>query len=135
MYFISITIVIVANILYSIFQNIIPNEINPIVALCCMYIGGIVAVLPFFLKTRKKYKKQHFNKRVILFSITNIILDLGFLLAFRYGWEISYFNIVSNITILIILTITGILFFKEKLTLINILGIFIGITGLVILNL
>ena len=139
MYILSITIVIIASVCYTIFQNFIPNDINPIIALCSMYLSGMVVASIFYLLTKEKNPntkiKKIFNWRIFAFGITNIIIDSGFLLAFRYGWEISLLNIISNVLILIGLTIIGIAFFKEKLSLLNSIGLVIGIIGLVVLYL
>jgi len=137
MYFISIGIVIIANVLYSLFQNIIPANINPAIALCCMYIGGLVFAIPFYIKNNINHIKINKNIwiRALIFALINIVLDLGFFLAFKSGWSIGYFNIITNISILILLTLIGIIFYKEKITLTNFIGIIIGIIGLSILNL
>ncbi len=136
MYYFSISLVIIANVLYTLFQDIIPNEVNPAVAVCCMNIAALLCSLPFYFKNRRKNRTvdKSMGKRAVLFGITGIVIDLGFFLAFKSGWTIGYFNIITNITILIVLTVIGTLFFKEKLSLINILGIIVGVIGLSILN-
>jgi uncharacterized membrane protein len=136
MYFISISIVIICNVLYTLFQDAIPNGINPAVAILCMNIGGLLFALPFYFANKKNNYKTNKNvfKYAILLGITGIISDLGFLLAFKSGWEIGYFNVITNVIILISFTMIGAVFFKEKLSLTNIIGIFIGIIGIAILN-
>jgi uncharacterized membrane protein len=119
------------------FQNLIPAEINPVIALCCMYLGGFICAVPFYFKTKKKYKKnkKSLGPRALLFGITNILIDLGFFLAFKSGWSVGYFNITTNICILIVLTITSVIFYKEKMSMLNFFGIIVSIIGLSILNL
>jgi uncharacterized membrane protein len=136
MYYFSISLVIISNIFYSFFESIIPGDVNPVIALCSMYTGGFLIVLPFYIKNRNKYKvrKNHFEFRVVLFALANMLTDLGFLLAFRLGWKLGTFNIISNISVLIILTILGIFIYKEKLTTMNLFGIILGIIGLYLLN-
>lgn len=136
MYYFSISIVIVANIFYTFFQSVVPNEVNPVISLCCMYVGGSLIVIPFYLKNMNKYKarRHKFGLRVILFAITNILIDLGFLLAFRSGWQLSNFSVISSVAILVLLAFTGTIIFKEKLSFINIVGIITGVIGLLILN-
>lgn len=137
MYIISIGIVIVSNVFYSLCQNLIPSTVNPVIALCCMYLGGLLFAIPLYLKNKDKYKKANKGlwKRAIIFALVNIVLDLGFFLAFKSGWSIGYFNIITNICILILIMLIGILFYKEKITFLNFIGIVIGIIGLSILNL
>lgn len=137
MYYISIIIVIVSNIFYSVFQDSIPNHLNPLVALFFMYIAGMTVAFAFFLKTRKEYHsklKNHIEWRILAFGLTNIVIDFGFLTAFRENWGLGILNITSNILILIFLTIVGRMWFKEKLSLINVLGIVVGVFGLTLLS-
>ncbi len=137
MYIISMIIVIVSNVFYSLFQNLIPSNVNPAIALSCIYLGGLVFAIPLYIKNKDKYKKANKGlwKRAIIFALINIGLDLGFMLAFKSGWSIGYFNIVTNISILILILLIGIIFKKEKISLINFIGIIIGLLGLSILNL
>ena len=137
MYIISIGIVIISNVFYSLFQSLIPVGVNPIIALTCIYLGGLVFAIPLYLKNKNKYKKANKGlwKRAIIFALINITLDLGFFLAFKSGWSIGYFNIVTNICILILIMLIGVIFYKEKITLVNFVGIIIGLVGLSILNL
>jgi drug/metabolite transporter (DMT)-like permease len=136
MYYFSISLVIISNIFYSFFESIIPCEVNPAIALCSMYIGGVLIALPFYIKNRKKFRKhkEHFELRVILFGIANMLTDLGFLLAFRSGWELGTFNVITNITVLIVLATIGVFLYEEKLTTMNVFGIILGIIGLYLLN-
>jgi len=144
MYLISMLIVIIANIGYILFQDFIPSSIDPIVSLCCMYGSGMIVAAMFFLLTKEhkthKQRKQANKKysmwswRVLAFSAVNIMIDAGFLLAFRYGWEVSIMTVISNVFILIGLTVIGIIFFKEKLSLTNFIGLLCGIVGISILS-
>jgi drug/metabolite transporter (DMT)-like permease len=136
MYYFSISLVIISNIFYSFFESIIPGAANPVIALCSMYTGGVLIALPFYIKNRNRFKKRknNFECRVILFALANMMTDLGFLLAFRSGWELGTFNIISNIAVLIVLTALGVFVYKEKLTAMNVFGIVLGILGLYLLN-
>jgi drug/metabolite transporter (DMT)-like permease len=136
MYYFSISLVIISNIFYSFFESVIPSNINPAIALCSMYIAGGLIALPFYIKNKGKYKikRHHFWHRIVLFALVNMLTDLGFLLAFRSGWELGTFNVIANISILIVLAIVGIFLYKEKLTKLNVFGIILGIVGLYLLN-
>lgn len=136
MYYLSLIIIIVASVIYTFFQNITPSDVNPIIALCLMYMGGIIIALPFYLNTRGEHKKQkkHFEWRIVYFSLTNIVIDLGFLLAFRSGWALGTLNVIANIIVIIVLAIMGVIFFKEKLSTVNVVGIITGVIGLILLS-
>lgn len=138
MYYISILIVICANILYNIFQSMVPIDVNTLIALCTIYISSLILTIILYFKTRNTLIKSGFENKiswqVIAFGLTIILIDTGFLLAYREGWEFGLLNIILNFIVLIILAIIGKIFFKENLSFINILGIGIGILGVTLLN-
>jgi len=61
-------------------------------------------------------------------------LEVGFLLAYRAGWNISMAGIVSASAVALVLIPVGLVVFKEKLTVFNLLGVLLCIVGLVMVN-
>jgi drug/metabolite transporter (DMT)-like permease len=61
-------------------------------------------------------------------------LEVGFLLAYRAGWNLNTTAVASNATAALVLLPTGILFFKERPSLVNIAGVFVCVLGLVMIN-
>jgi len=61
-------------------------------------------------------------------------VEIGTLLAYRSGWQISLLSIMVNVVASLMLVLIGGIFFKEKLSLINLLGVVICIVGLVMVN-
>jgi multidrug transporter EmrE-like cation transporter len=56
------------------------------------------------------------------------------LLVYRAGWNIGIAAVLVNVVASLILVPVAIFLFKEKLSLINIVGILVCLTGLVMLN-
>jgi multidrug transporter EmrE-like cation transporter len=67
-------------------------------------------------------------------GIAIIGLELGFLLAYRAGWNISLAGLVSNVIVGLVLLPVGLLLFQEKLTPLNLAGVVVCIAGLVMIN-
>lgn len=61
-------------------------------------------------------------------------LELGYILAFRAGWNISTCSLVANIALAVILLFIGMLFFQEKLTGNQFIGIALCLVGLFFVN-
>ena len=61
-------------------------------------------------------------------------IEIGFLLAYRAGWQISILAVVVNVAATLLLIPVGLIFFGEKLAPINIVGIFLAIIGLILAN-
>lgn len=133
MFYFSIAIVIISNVFYTIFSYIIPHNANPLIALCCMYLAGFILALIFYYSSKdrseEKRERKRFNWRIIAFALTNIIIEYGFMMAFRYGWDMGITNTITNIISLILLMLIGTFFLREKLTFINIIGIVLGTIG------
>jgi len=61
-------------------------------------------------------------------------LEVGFILVYRAGWNISIAAIVVNVAVTVLLVPVGILLFSEKLSAMNYVGIVVCIAGLVMAN-
>ncbi len=61
-------------------------------------------------------------------------LELGFLLAYRAGWKISFAALVSNIAVTLVLIPIGILAYREGLTSSKVVGILLSLSGLWVLS-
>ncbi|MEN8904688.1 MAG: hypothetical protein ABF289_01880 [Clostridiales bacterium] len=138
MYYISILLIILANIFYHFFQKSTPNNINPIASLIVTYITaliGCIIILIFYPKDTNfigSFKGLNWVSYALGFTI--IFLELGFLLAYRAGWNISYGAVFCNVILTLLLIPIGILFFKEDISTINLIGIPLCIIGLIFIT-
>ena len=90
--------------------------------------------MPHELPTPWSYITVLFHPWVGL-GVVLVGLELGFLLAYRANWNLSYAALVANIIVALVFIPIGLLVFKEKVTLTNILGVFVCVAGLVMINL
>jgi multidrug transporter EmrE-like cation transporter len=67
-------------------------------------------------------------------GLTVVGIEIGFLLMYRAGWNISVGALVVNIGATLMLIPIGLLFFKEQLTPLNVLGVVVCMIGLVMIN-
>ncbi|AAK76919.1 drug/metabolite transporter (DMT)-like permease [Clostridium acetobutylicum] len=138
MYYIPILLTIIANVFYHIFQKSIPDNTNPIASLILTYGTALVGSIIIFIFYPKhngfsaSFKGLNWTSCALGASI--ILLELGFLLAYRAGWDVSLGAIVSNVAVTLVLVPIGILFFKENISMINLLGIPFCILGLILIN-
>lgn len=137
-YYISIVIVVLSNILYHVFQKSIPQQFNPFVSLIVTYITAIVfslVLLPFCNSnfSISEHLKYSFWPSIALgFAIVG--LEVGFLLAYRSGWDISIASVLSNISVAIFLIPVGLLIYKESFSKINFVGIIFCVVGLILVR-
>ena len=138
LFYFSIGLAITSTLLYHITQKLTPANVNPALALIVTYITALVLcvlLLPFFpLRTGFQAALGQLNWASFALAFAIVGLEVGFLLAYRAGWNISIAAIFVNVAGTLLLVPIGLLFFKEKLSPINMIGILVCILGLVMVN-
>ncbi|HEX9597634.1 MAG TPA: EamA family transporter [Anaerolineales bacterium] len=139
MFYGAIALTILSNLLYHLFQKVIPGNVNPMVSLAVTYLVAATAtllLLPLFpVQGTLGAELRKVNWASVALGGVIVGLELGFLLAYRAGWNLNLANLVSNTTVAILLIPLGLLLFKEHLSPLNILGVILAIAGLVLVNL
>lgn len=137
-FYLSIALTVVANVLYHVFQKLTPTAVNPMLALAVTYATATLVCLAFIplypTSLSLAESVRNLNWASIALGIAIVGLELGFLLAYRAGWNISLGAVVSNVTVALLLVPIGLGFFREQLTGVNLLGMGLCIVGLIMLN-
>lgn len=135
----AIALTVLSNVLYHVFQKLIPGNVNPLLSLAVTYLIAATAtllLLPLFpLQGPLGAEIRKLNWASLGLGAVIVGLELGFLLAYRSGWNISIASLVANTTVALLLIPVGLLLFKEELSAVNILGVVLAIAGLVLVNL
>lgn len=129
----SAGIAILATVAYHFFVKKIPSGINPIVSVIGIYAVVLVislAILPFVIE--KGTVLEHFrqlNWIQVVLAVVVLGMELGFLLMYRYGWDLSVGNVVTGVVINIVLMAIGVVFLRERLSTMNLVGLVMCIAG------
>jgi uncharacterized membrane protein len=126
-----------STVLYNLFQKLTPSDANPALALSITYGVSLAATLMLFVfypTTSLGASFQKLNWASFALGLAIFGVEIGTLLAYRAGWQISLLSIMVNVVASLALVLIGIIFFKEKLSFINLLGILVCIGGLVMVN-
>ncbi len=116
-------------------QSKFDESIIPVFTAVTFGIAGIIGIIiSFFAKVRVK---NYFNTRTILHGILLGLLNYGslFFLVLALstsGLDSSIVFGINNIGVIILSIIVAFAFFKEKITLINLVGIIISIVSIII---
>jgi multidrug transporter EmrE-like cation transporter len=62
------------------------------------------------------------------------MIELGFLLMYRYGWNLSTGNLVTGVFINVALVALGLGLLGEKLNAVNLVGIALSILGVALIS-
>lgn len=135
-YVVSIGTVIVSIVLYQIAQRAMPRNLNPFYVLIFIYLLGaalsLVASLFFPADRSLSGFSRNLNWAAPVLAVSIVGLEIGYLLAYRAGWDLALAPIVANVAAILILVPVGFLFFRESLTPVKTVGILLCIVGFVL---
>lgn len=135
LYWSSIVLVVLSNVAYHIVQKNTPGNVSPALTLAATYMTAAVlcfgAYLIFPGKDGVLAGFRHLNWTALALGVAIIGLELGFLLAYRAGWNISTAALVANIAVSVLLIPVGLLFFQEALKPVHVVGMVLCVAGLV----
>lgn len=138
LFYFAMALTILSGVLYHIFQKLTPTQVNPLLAMLVTYGTALVIcliLLPLYPARRGvRESLRHLNWASFALALAIVGLEIGFLLAYRAGWNISLGAIASNVAVAVVLVPVGLLLFKEKISLVNFIGIVVCIAGLVMIN-
>ena len=138
-YTISLPLIIVGVLLYSVSQKSIPKDANALVAIASTYFIALVSCVVVLL-FNGEFKKgtSFFNHQkllpIVFLGISIIMVELGFLYAYRTGWKISTASIITGSFTTVALALIGVMWYREELTIINIVGIVLSLIGVILIN-
>lgn len=139
MFYGAIALTVLSNVVYHLFQKVIPTGVNPLLSLAVTYVVAAFAtvlLLPLFpMQGPLALEVRKLNWASVGLGAVIVGLELGFLLAYRAGWNLSLASLVANTTVALLLIPLGILLYKEHLSPLNMLGIVFAIAGLILVNL
>lgn len=138
MMFISVAIVVLSNIFYHITQKSTPEAVNPFGALLITYLTAIAFTLVGMFVYRPEGGAVQVFKGVnwtsVVLGLAIVGLEIGTLLMYRSGWQISLGALAANIALAVLLIPIGIFLYHETLSLSKVVGILLCVAGLYFIN-
>ena len=138
LFYFSITLAIVSSALYHFAAKSTPSNVNFTVSLLVTYAVALVVVLFTFvffpIRNGLSFELKQLNWASIVLAIAVVGIEFGFLLTYRAGWHLGIAAVLVNVIGSLIMIPVAIFVFKDKISLINIMGILVCLVGLVMLN-
>lgn len=131
-------IAIAATVGYHVVLKLMPAAANPYLSLAATYAITTVAfvcvyaVAPGSAPMREAFGQL--NWTTLALGAVVVFLDLGFLMLYRGGFDVSLGQIITQSAAALLLLLLGVAFFAEKLSLANIGGILLCVAGLWLIN-
>ena len=134
-----IALVVISNTLYQICAKSVPEGMNPLASLTVTYlIGAAVSCVMYYLLNRDANLLREIrltNWAPVVLGVVIVGLEVGFIYAFRAGWQVSVTQIITSAAVAVILIFAGYLLYHEAITWNKIVGMIVCIAGLVLINL
>ena len=135
-----IALVVFANVMYQICAKSMPASINPLAALTVTYFIAMVSSGGLYFAINRgdanllvEYSKL--NWVPFVFGFVLVALEVGFIYAYKAGWQVNTASIVQSAFLAAALIFVGFLLYHEPLTWNKLIGIAICVIGLVFINL
>ena len=133
-----LALVVLSNTLYQVCAKSVPEGMNPLASLTVTYlIGAVVSCVMYYLLNRDANLFREIrltNWAPIVLGVVIVGLEVGFIYAFRAGWQVSMAQIVSSAVLAVILIFVGYLLYHEAITWNKIAGIIVCLAGLALIN-
>lgn len=138
LFYFSISLAIVSSALYHFSAKSAPANINFSISLVVTYAValGITLISAFFFPAPNGLfaEIKQLNWASLLMAVAIVGIEFGFLMVYRSGWNLGIAAVLVNVVASLILLPVAIFLFKDKISWVNILGIFVCLAGLVMLN-
>jgi drug/metabolite transporter (DMT)-like permease len=139
-YYLPPVIVVFGLVLFQVSQKSVNENANPFVVIAAAYSVGIFAcIVGYFLIPRQNTELLPVLKSIgwssIGIGIGAVTCEIGILLAYRTGWNISILPISTNVFSALILILIGIFAYRESLSFEKIIGVLMCVGGLVLITL
>ena len=131
-------LLIVSNTAYQICAKSVPQGMNAFASLTVTYLVGAAASLILYFALEKdanlfqEYRKMNWAPAVL--GLVIVGLEVGWIYAYKAGWQVSTGFIVQSAFLAAALLMVGYLLYHEALTWNKVLGVIICLIGLGFIN-
>lgn len=138
MQLIWLAIAIVATVGYHLVLKLTPAAVNPFLSLAVTYAIVTTSFVAIYVampgSAALRASLQLLNWTAVGLAAAIVFLDLGFLMLYRSGFNVSLGQLVTQSAAALLLLLLGVAFFRERLSLVNIGGILLCVVGLWLIN-
>jgi uncharacterized membrane protein len=133
-----LSLAIAATVAYHLVLKLTPAGANPFLSLLITYsvvalaFGAVLALAPGAFEWRQELRLVNWTALALAAAIVG--LDLGFILLYRTGYEVSLGALVTQSAAAMLLLAVGVMVFRERISLANGLGVLLCLAGLWLVN-
>ncbi|MDO4869795.1 MAG: EamA family transporter [Bacillota bacterium] len=134
-----IALVVFANVMYQVCAKSMPGDINPLAALTVTYMVALLSsgILYFALNRGSANLIAEYSKLnwvPFVFGLVLVGLEVGFIYAYKAGWQVNTAAIVQSAFLAVALIFVGFMIYHEPITWNKLIGVGICVVGLIFIN-
>lgn len=137
-YFLPVVMVVAFNTFYQVAAKGMPSSNSTFANIVCVYMTATVLSVVMFFATEHSSgllsEIRQTNWAPFVLGCSVVGLEYGFILLYRAGWKISLGSSVCNILLALVMLAIGVMFYKERISINQVLGIALCAAGLFFLN-
>ena len=138
-YFFPPILIVLGLVIYQVSQKSTDQNANPFIVIIMAYLIGIAACVAGYLLIPRQDVDLVPMMRTVGWSALGIglgaaAIEIGFMLAYRAGWNLSLLPVSVNVCGAILLILIGIFAFRESISMEKIIGVLMCIGGLVLIT-
>ncbi len=134
----ALIIAITGQVFYHITQKLVAPDAHPMLSLIIFYLGAALLCLPLFylfpLEQPLAAALSNLNWAVLGVCVAIVLIELGFLLLYRVGGELSTSSVVTSAVTAVVMLLVGTVFLKEAVTIPKVAGVGLCLAGIALLS-
>lgn len=133
-----IVLIVFSNIVYQICAKGVPKDMDTFASMTITYlVGAVCSALVFFMMNKngsliEEYHKM--NLAPILLGVSVVGLEVGFIYAYKIGWQVSTASLVQSAILSVALLFVGAFLYHESINISKLLGAVLCLVGLYFIN-
>jgi multidrug transporter EmrE-like cation transporter len=136
--FVPLLLAVAGSLLYHMAAKSIPKGVEPGAALIGVYataLGGSLLTYSLLKSGPASLQISRFwHPTIALVGLGALLIELGFLLAYRGAWPVSVASVIANALVAVMLVPLGALVFGEAITIDRALGVVLCLIGVSLLQ-
>jgi multidrug transporter EmrE-like cation transporter len=138
MVYLWLGVAVASTVGYHVVMKITPAAANPFLSLAVTYAIGSAIFLSAYAASpggaALRTSLHALSWTPFALAGVVVLLDIGFLLLYRTGYDVSLGQIVTQSAAALLLVVFGVALFREKLSVTNVAGILLCVVGLWLIN-
>ena len=133
-----IGLVVLSNVVYQLCAKSVPSGMNPFLSLTVTYlVAAAFSLAVYLIQTKGASPIKELSKinwAPFVLGLVIVGLEVGFIYAYKAGWQISTASLVQGAALAVVLIFVGFLVYKEAITWNKLVGIAVCLIGLFFIN-